>query len=199
MPVPIVLASASRVRAQLLANVGVRFTTEPARIDEDSIKQSLAAEGVSPRDQADALAEAKALRVARRVDAALVIGSDQVLDLDGEVLSKPSDRAAARQQIVALRGRTHVLHTAAVIVEDARPVWRHVGSARLTMHDVSDSYLDGYLDRNAADVITSVGAYQIEKEGLRLFSNIEGDYFTILGLPLLEILGYLSARGVIET
>lgn len=199
MPPPIVLASTSAVRAQLLRNAGLDFAAIPARIDEQAFRAALAADTVSPRDQADALAEGKASKISRRHPEAVVIGCDQILELKGAVLSKPSNIRAARDQLLALRGQTHMLHSAAVVYENGTPVWRHVGTARLTMRAFSDAYLDAYLGRLGTQACTTVGSYRLEGEGIRLFDRIQGDYFTILGLPLLELLGYLSVRGMIES
>jgi septum formation protein len=196
MPPAIVLASASPIRATLLRNAGVEVTIAPVRIDEEMIRDSLLAESAKPRDIADTLAETKALR-AKASPGAFVIGCDQVLDFQGEVWVKPATRDVARQQLATLRGQTHSLLSAIVIVQDGQPLWRHLATARLTMRAVSESYLDGYLDRNWPQIGGSVGAYQIESEGIRLFSRIEGDYFTILGLPLLPLLDYLSLRQAI--
>lgn len=192
---PILLASTSPVRATLLRNAGLAFDTRPARIDEETIRTALEAEGATPRDIADALAEMKAARIAPRHPEALVIGCDQVLEFEGRALGKPATPEALRAQILALRGHTHRLFSAVVVYQDSRPLWRHVGVARLTMHAISDAYLDDYLSRNAADLMDSVGGYKLESEGVRLFSQIEGDYFTILGLPLLPLLSWLAVRG----
>jgi septum formation protein len=193
----IVLASGSAIRRQILANAGVTFETSVARIDEDSVKSALLSEGASPRDIADALAEMKAARVSVRLSGAWVIGSDQVLDCDGQLFSKPANMAEARAQLLALRGRTHRLLSAAVIVKDGTPQWRHVGIARLTMREFSETYLDDYLARLGDGALATVGGYKLEEEGVRLFSRIEGDYFTVLGMPLIELLGYLTSRGVL--
>jgi len=196
MPPKLVLASASAARAALLRAAGVLVTLHPARIDEEAIRLSLQAEGATPRDQADALAEMKAQRVAGRVPGSMVIGADQVLDLQGKVLTKPADIDAARAQLLSLRGRTHRLLSAVVLYEDQKPVWRHVGEVRLTMREFSDDYLESYLHNNP-DVCESVGGYKLESEGARLFSAVDGDYFTVLGLPLIPLLSYLAQRGVI--
>jgi septum formation protein len=192
---PILLASTSPIRAALLRNAGLAFETRPARIDEETIRTALEAEGATPRDIADALAEMKAARIATRHPEALVIGCDQVLEFEGHAFGKPATPEVLRAQIVALRGHTHRLLSAVVVCQDSRPLWRHVGVARLTMHNISDAYLDDYLARNAADLMDSVGGYKLEAEGVRLFSRIEGDYFTILGLPLLPLLSWLAVRG----
>lgn len=195
---PIILASGSEIRRDLLRNAGIDFEIETARIDEDSIKASLLAEGVAPKDIADALAEAKALKVSARKPEALVIGCDQVLDHGGKLLSKPRDEDDARAQLLALRGARHQLLSAAVIAHEGRPTWRHIGVVRLTMRDFSDGYLDRYLERNWDSISSSVGGYKLEEEGLRLFSRVEGDYFHVLGLPLMEILAYLGTTGDID-
>ena len=191
------LASASEIRAQLLRAAGIELDIAPARIDEAALRESLTAEGCGPRDMADALAEQKALRIARKSPQALVLGCDQILECEGEVFSKPDSLADARGQLARLRGRTHRLHTAAVLYFAGNPVWRHVSTPQLTMRAFSDSYLDAYLARNWPNIGASVGAYQIEGEGIRLFSRIEGDHFAILGLPLLELLTTLTRRGEI--
>lgn len=197
MAKPIILASGSEIRQTLLRNAGVDIVAKPARIDEQAIRAALEDEGASPRDVADTLAEFKARRVAEKHPEALVIGCDQVLELRGEVLSKPADRNDAVKQLRALRGNRHKLLSAAVIYDDAMPVWRHVGEVRLTMRPFSDSYLHDYLDRNWDSVRHSVGCYKLEEEGVRLFSRVEGDYFTVLGLPLLELLSYLTLNGTL--
>lgn len=195
----IILASTSEIRSNLLRNAGVNHDIIPARIDEDSVKRALEAEGAPPRDIADTLAEMKARKVAEKGQGGLVIGCDQVLSFKGKVLSKPETRDDARNQMNTLRGETHQLLSAAVIYEDLKPVWRHVGVARLSMRDFSDAYRDDYLDRNWDSIRWSVGAYKIEEEGIRLFRMVQGDTFTIQGLPLLELLSYLTLRGTLPT
>jgi septum formation protein len=192
----VVLASASAARAELLRRAGVEVAVDPARVDEAAVKASLLAERAPPRDVADELAEMKALRVGRRHETALVIGADQVLVHGGEILDKPATVDEARTQLRRLRGQQHELLSAAVIVIGGAPVWRHVGRAHLTMRPFSDPFLDRYLDQVGERALTSVGAYQLENVGAQLFSRVDGDYFTVLGLPLLEILGFLRARGV---
>ncbi len=195
----LLLASASQIRLTLLQNAGLTVTARPARIDEDAIRAALKADNAKPRDVADTLAELKARKLADRNRAALVLGCDQVLAFEGQVWSKPADLAQARTQLQTLRGQTHQLLSALVLYHEAKPIWRHIGVAKLTMATVSDDYLDAYLARNWPAVGTSVGAYQLEAEGIRLFTAIEGDYFTILGLPLLPLLSYLALRGFIAS
>ena len=194
---PLLLASTSAIRLQLLRNAGLVVTALPARVDEDSIRRSLEAEDAKPRDIADALAEMKAAKLSTRHPEALVLGCDQVLDFKGKVFAKPETIEEARTHLLSLRGETHALLSAAVVYEAGKPVWRHVGQARLTMRAFSDSYLDAYLARNWPEISHSVGGYMLEAEGIRLFDRVEGDYFTILGLPLLPLLSWLGLTGFI--
>lgn len=197
MSVPILLASGSEIRATLLRNAGLAFDVARPRVDEDAIKAALLAEQAKPRDIADALAEAKARKVSGKMPGALVIGCDQVLDFQGRLLSKPKTPQDALAQLQEMRGNRHMLLSASVIYENGEPVWRHVGQVRLRMRAASDAYLRDYVDRNWDSIRHAVGAYKLEEEGVRLFATIDGDYFNVLGMPLLELLNYLAVRGVI--
>jgi septum formation protein len=192
---PLILASSSAIRADLLRRAGLDIEVMPARVDEDAVRDSLLAEGASARDMADALAELKADRIARKRPDDLVLGCDQILEFDGQALGKPDSSADARARLTALSGQTHRLFSAAVLHDRGRPVWRHVAEAQLTMRALSPEFLDWYLARVGDEAVHTVGAYAIEGVGLRLFERIEGDYFGILGLPLLELLAVLSRRG----
>ena len=198
MTIPLILASGSQIRSQLLRNAGVDFEVKVARVDEEMVKESMLAEAALPRDIADALAEMKARKVADKHPGAMVIGCDQVLAFENSILSKPESREDATVQLRMLRGGRHTLMSAAVIYHENKPVWRHIGIVRLRMRDVSDAYLEAYISRNWDDIQHSVGAYQLESEGVRLFQSIEGDYIHVLGMPLLELLAFLTLRGVIE-
>lgn len=194
---PVVLASASAARAALLDRAGVAFTVAPADIDEPAVRAALKKEGAAPEAIALVLAEQKAREVSARHAGALVIGADQLLVLEGRIFAKPADAAAARRQLVALRGRTHTLLSAFACLRDGEMVARGCPSARLTMRAFSDAFLDAYLDRVGAAVLASVGAYRLEGAGIQLFERIEGDYFTILGLPLIELLAALRGAGAV--
>ncbi len=196
---PLLLASGSTIRLHLLHQAGLTVTASAARIDESVIRSALEAESAKPREIADALAEMKARKLADKNPTALVLGCDQVLSFQGRIFGKPETLTEARDQLRCLRGHTHQLISALVLYDEAKPVWRHAATASLTMRAFSDSFLDAYLARNWPSVQTSVGGYKLEQEGIRLFSAVVGDYFTILGLPLLPLLNYLEIRGFIET
>ena len=198
MAITLTLASGSAIRAQLLEKAGVNFDVIVPRVDEDSMKNALIAEQASPRDIADALAEMKARRVSAKHPGSWVIGCDQVLDFEGRILSKPETPDDAIHQLGEMRGKRHKLLSAAVIYENGEPIWRHVGQVRLQMKQISDDYLHSYVARNWESIRWAVGAYKLEEEGVRLFSAIDGDYFNVLGMPLLELLNFLALRGVID-
>ena len=195
----IILASASEIRADLLRRARLDFEVAPGRIDEQAVRESHQAEGGTPRDLADLLAELKALKVSDRHPGALVIGADQILECEGRIFGKPESRSEGAEQLRFLSNRTHRLLSAAVVCQDGRPLWRHVGQVRMTMNPLSEAFIDAYLTRTWDEVRHSVGCYQIEAEGVRLFSRIEGDFFHILGLPLIELLTWLHNRGDITT
>ena len=198
---PIVLASGSATRARLLKSAGVAFEIRPPQVDEDAVKAALRAENAGARRIADALAERKALKIAQsHPDAladALVIGSDQVLAFGGELVSKCESMAEARALLMRLRGKKHELISAVVLAKAGQPVWRHVESASLWMTDFSDMFLDDYLASEGEDLLAGVGCYRIEGKGLQLFSRIDGDYFCVLGLPMLPLLSALRNRGAL--
>lgn len=192
-----ILASSSPIRLQMLRAAGLTVDAIAPRVDEATIRDALVAEGAHPRDIADTLAEMKARKVAEKHSDALVLGCDQVLALDRQTFAKPETPDQARAQLRQLRGQSHKLLSAIVAYENAEPVWRHLAEARLTMHAISDAYLDDYVTRTWDSIRHSVGCYKIEEEGVRLFSAISGDHFTILGLPLLPLLAWAGTRGMI--
>lgn len=198
MTTSLILASASEIRATLLRNASIDIDVKPARIDEEAIRNSLDAEGASPRDLADALAEYKARKISQKYPNQLVLGCDQVAELEGDFLVKPCDKAQAIEQLTKMSGKTHRLLSAAVLYQNGQPVWRHVGVVRLKMRQLSTEYILDYVERNWDSIQHSVGAYKLEEEGVRLFAGIDGDYFNVLGLPLTELLSYLILRGDLE-
>ena len=191
----VVLASASAARAAILTAAGVAFEARRPGVDEDAAKAAFLAEGLGPRDIADALAELKAVRVSQAAPEALVIGADQTLELEGALFSKPVDRAAARGQLLALRGRAHRLHSAVVAARGGAPIWRELKTARMQVRAFSDAWLDDYLAREDAAVLESVGGYRIEGLGAQLFAAVEGDTPTVMGLPLWGLLDLLRRHG----
>lgn len=196
---PLILASGSAIRADLLRRSNVPFEIVLPQIDEDSIKQAMLAEGAAPRDIADALAEGKARKISGRYPDCFVLGCDQVLEFEGSILSKAETRDDAIRQLTAMRGKRHALLSAAVIYDEGKPVWRHIGQVRLHMRELSDDFLKDYVDRNWDSIRHAVGCYKLEEEGPRLFTRIEGDHFNVLGLPLLELLSYLTLRGTLTS
>lgn len=188
----LILASGSVIRADLLRNAGVEFDVRRPDVDEAQIKSAMAGQG--GEKIALALAEAKA----KAFPGELVLAADQILDCGGKLYDKPQDFDAARQQLAALRGKTHRLISGVAAARNGAVVWRHVAVATLTMRAFSDSFLKRYLDAGGSDLLTSVGAYKLEKQGAQLFSAIEGDYFTVLGLPLLPVLAFLREEGALQ-
>lgn len=196
----VVLASQSASRRAMLAAAGVAHEALPAHIDEASVTAALRADGRPPRDIADALAELKAVKISATTPTALVLGSDSMLLLaDGSLLDKPQDRATAADHLRRLSGGRHQLISAAVIAEAGHPVWRHVESATLHVRALSSAFIDGYLDQEWPAIAGCVGCFRIEGPGVQLFDRVEGSHFTILGMPLLPVLGYLRTRGVMAS
>lgn len=194
----LVLASASASRALMLRDAGVPFDIHPASVDEDAVKQSMQAEGVSIRDIADALAEMKALRVSTEREG-LVLGADQVLVFEDELIDKAPRLEDARNLLKRLSGKTHKLISAAVIAEAGQIIWRKIDQARLVMRPLSDEFIDHYLAEEGEAVLAGVGCYRVEGRGAQLFSKIEGSLFTVRGLPLLDVLDYLRKRHVLPS
>jgi septum formation protein len=194
---PIVLASQSASRAAILISAGVPFEQLASGFDEETAKARLLADNADPREIACRLAEAKAVDVSAARPGAIVVGADTTLDLDGGLIDKAASLPEARDKLARLRGRPHLLHSAVVAAEDGVPLWRAVESPRLVMRDFSDRYLEGYLLRGGEALLGSVGCYHLEGEGAQLFERIEGDYFAILGLPLLPLLRFLRDKGAI--
>lgn len=194
----IILASKSPFRAMLLRNAGIAFSAQSADIDERAVEAPLYNSGATPEDVALVLAEAKALDVSERHPSALVIGSDQTLSLGDEVLHKPEDMDGARRQLLKLSGKTHHLNSAVVLAKDGHTLWRHVSVARMTFRDLDPGFIGRHLSRVGPVAVQSVGAYQYEGEGVQLFEKVDGDYFTIVGLPLLPLLAELRREGAID-
>ena len=194
----LILASQSPFRRMLMDNAGLVFEAEAARIDERAVEAALAARNPSPQDVAETLAIEKARNVSARHPGALVIGSDQTLSLEGLVFHKPADMAEAKSHLASMSGRTHSLNCGIALVRDGETVWSHVSVAHLTMRPLSEDFIDRHLARVGEKVLASVGAYQLEGEGVQLFERIDGDYFTILGLPLLPLLAKLRDLGAID-
>ncbi|MCF6109733.1 Maf-like protein [Mesorhizobium muleiense] len=194
----IILASGSPFRKALLVHAGVPVEAVPAEVDERALEAPLQGSGAWPEDVALVLAEAKATEVSERKPGALVLGCDQTLSLGDEVFHKPADMEAARRHLLALSGKTHQLNSAVVLARDGAVLWRHVGVASLTMRKLDPAFIGRHLARVGAKALSSVGAYQIEGEGIQLFERVEGDYFTIVGLPLLPVLAKLRDLGAID-
>ena len=194
---PVVLASASAGRAAILKNAGVVFTVDPTHVDEDAVKQAMRDDGASVADVAQALAELKSTRKSHQHPGALVIGADQMLECNGEWFDKPVGRTGVRAQLEALSGRTHTLHSAVCVACEGAMIWHRRDRADLTMRVLSTAFLDGYLADEETALADSVGGYRLEDKGAQLFEEIRGDYFSILGLPLLPLLAFLREHGVL--
>jgi nucleoside triphosphate pyrophosphatase len=195
-PESLVLASKSEIRHQILVASGIPVEVRPAAIDERSIERDAGL--ASAADVARLLAAAKAKAVGEAMPGRLVLGADQTLGFNGRIFSKPADRAAARAQLGQLRGSAHELHSAIAVVQDRDVLFEHVSSAQLTMRAFSDAFLERYLDTVGPAALQSVGSYQLEAAGIHLFERIDGDHFTILGLPLLPLLRFLRTRGFVN-
>lgn len=195
---PLILASKSPFRAAILQNAGIAFRAEAADIDERAAEAPLLKSGASAQDIASVLAEAKALEVSARLPEELVLGADQTLSLGDDLFHKPADMEAARRHLLKLSGKTHVLSSALVLARRGETVWRHVSTARLTMRSLSPAFIGQHLARVGKAALSSVGAYQYEGEGIQLFEKINGDYFTIVGLPLLPLLAELRRLGELD-
>jgi septum formation protein len=193
----LILASTSAIRRQLLTQAGIRFEAIGAGVDEEAVKLAMRAEGASPRQQADKLAELKACKVSQK-HKGFVLGCDQILALDHQSFDKADTLEEAHARLSLLRGKTHTLECAAVIAKDGQPIWRLVKSSKLSMRSFSDAFLKGYLKQHGEQALSSVGCYQFEGAGAQLFSHVDGDYFSILGLPLLEIMDFLRQHGELE-
>lgn len=195
---PVTLASKSSTRQMILNNAGVAFEAVGPGVDEDAAKAGLLAEGVPPRDIADVLAEMKAVKVSAKRPG-LVIGADQTLDLKGRLIDKVDTLEEARARLLELRGQVHKLHSAVVVARDGQPIWRIVETAKLSVRPFSEAWLDRYIERRGEALLWSVGCYELESEGVQLFDKIEGDYFAILGLPLVGLLDFLRLHGALAS
>ena len=198
MSLDITLASGSASRRALLAGAGIDAASIKPNVDEDAAKAAMRAEGTTVRDQAMRLAELKAIKVSGRTPG-LVVGGDQMLSLDNEAFDKPADLDAARDHLRKLSGKTHTLETAIVVCENGTPVWRHLARPKLTVRPLSETFIESYVERAGDALLSTTGAYQLEDIGAQLFTKIEGDYFSILGLPLLPLLDYFRTRGALES
>jgi len=195
-PSDLILASSSQVRSKLLKNAGIKFSVYPAEIDETKIKN----DSVSvPVDKlTNNLAATKAGVVSNRFKNKIIIGADQILECEGEIFDKPLEKSVARQNLLKLRGKTHQLISSVCVAEDGEIIWSNTDIAKLTMLNLSDDNIDRYLTLAGSSVYSSVGAYRLEDIGIQLFKEIEGDYFTILGLPLLPLLDFLRTRCALK-
>jgi septum formation protein len=194
----IVLASTSHARSRLLRDAGVDFDVRAPGVDEAAVKRGLIDQGATPREIADALAQAKAVKISLRTDG-LVLGCDQTLDLDGRLFDKPANLTEARDHLLALRGSTHRLHSAVVAAAGGSPVWREVSTATLVMRAFTDDFLEAYLATEGESLLACAGAYRLEGRGVQLFDQVQGDYFAILGLPMTPLLAFLRMAGCIAS
>ena len=194
----IILASGSLIRRELMANAGIEFDVITKAVDEAAIKSSLLNEGVSVRNIADALAEAKSVRVSAQ-NPGLVIGADQIMTMDGELYDKPVSLDEAKKRLMMMRGKTHYLIGAVVISEAGHAIWRYISKTKLEMREFSEEFVDEYLEAEGDTVLQSVGGYRFEGRGSQLFSKVDGDFFSILGLSLLPVLDFLRERGALAT
>lgn len=193
----IILASGSAIRRQILDGAGLDYDVIVRPVDEAAIKDAMLAENSRLRDIADALAEAKAMRVSRQ-ESGFVIGADQIMVMDDTLFDKPKDMAEVRSRLLSMRGKKHELIGAAVICENGAPVWRHMSRTKLWVRDFSDEFLDWYIETEGEALTKSVGAYRFEGPGSQLFEKVEGGFFAILGLDLLPVLEYLRTRGAVQ-
>ncbi|WP_275786735.1 Maf-like protein [Pararhizobium gei] len=198
MSTMLILASASPFRRMLLTNAGIIFHAQTATIDERSIEAGMADQALTPAGVALYLAEAKARRVGKENPEAIVIGSDQTMSLGARVYHKPADMAEAREHLLSLSGQTHQLNSAVVLTRGDDVLWQHVDSVRMTVRPLTPGFIDRHLRRVGENALSSVGAYQLEGEGIQLFEAVDGDYFTILGLPMLPLLAQLRHLKVID-
>jgi len=194
----IILASGSQIRRQLMTDAGLEFEVIVKPVDEAAIKEAMLAESARLRDIADALAEAKSMRVSR-LEQGLVIGADQIMVMDKQLFDKPKSIDEARERLKLMRGKTHYLIGAMVICENGNPIWRHMAKTKLTMREFTDDFLEDYIEKEGELLTKSVGAYRFEGLGAQLFSHVDGDFFSILGLSLLPVMDYLRTRGAISS
>lgn len=198
MTAKLILASSSKVRAELLSAAGIPFEVDPAHIDEAEVKNAMLAAGAGPHDIADMLAELKALSKSRN-NTHFILGADQTLALDGKLFDKAETKDDAIDKLKLLRGKTHSLFAAACIAQNNRIIWRHLNEVKLTMRSFSDEFLERYANENPDSLFRSVGAYELEGHGSQLMASLNGDYFSILGLPLLELQSFLRTHGILPT
>jgi septum formation protein len=194
----IVLASKSQIRSLLLEKAGIQFSTVDPAIDEKEVKLSYISNNYPTRDIADVLADMKARKISNRFPDSIVIGCYQILDFNSKILSKAKDQDELIHQLKQLQGNKHKLHSACVVYNAQKPEWRFIGSVSMTMRNLSDRYISKYVQDNWDDIKHSVGGYQLESSGISLFSKIDGDYFSVLGLPIIQLIDHLLNRGVIE-